>query len=77
MVSVGDTESPLMAAIPMLMPATSMVQVAALIDPRLMVEIEAVAYKPGIGGVADLSAEIADGEVAGRPAAAGGLGWPA
>ena len=59
------------------MPATSMVQVAALIDPRLMVEIEAVAYKPGIGGVPDLGAEIADGEVAGRPAAAGGLGWPA
>jgi enamine deaminase RidA (YjgF/YER057c/UK114 family) len=32
------------------MPATSMVQVAALIDPRLLVEVEAVAYKPGIGG---------------------------
>jgi enamine deaminase RidA (YjgF/YER057c/UK114 family) len=59
------------------MPATSMVQVTALIDPRLLVEIEAVAYKPGIGGVADLSAGIADGEIGGRPAAAGGLGWPA
>ncbi len=32
------------------MPATSMVQVAALIDPRLLVEVEAVAYKPGAGG---------------------------
>ena len=32
------------------MPATSMVQVSALIDPRLLVEIEAVAYAPGVGG---------------------------
>jgi enamine deaminase RidA (YjgF/YER057c/UK114 family) len=32
------------------MPATSMVQVVALIDPRMLVEVEAVAYKPGIGG---------------------------
>jgi enamine deaminase RidA (YjgF/YER057c/UK114 family) len=31
------------------MPATSMVQVSALIDPRMMVEVEAVAYKPGSG----------------------------
>jgi enamine deaminase RidA (YjgF/YER057c/UK114 family) len=31
------------------MPATSMVQVCALIDPRMMVEVEAVAYKPGSG----------------------------
>jgi enamine deaminase RidA (YjgF/YER057c/UK114 family) len=30
-------------------PATSMVQVAALIDPRMLVEVEAVAYRPGIG----------------------------
>jgi len=29
------------------MPATSMVQVVALIDPRMLVEVEAVAYKPG------------------------------
>ena len=43
------------------LPATSMVQVAALIDPRLLVEIEAVAYKPGAGAAA---------------AAAPGLGWP-
>ena len=31
------------------MPATSMVQVAALIDPRMLVEVEAVAFKPGAG----------------------------
>jgi enamine deaminase RidA (YjgF/YER057c/UK114 family) len=29
------------------MPATTMVQVVALIDPRMLVEVEAVAYKPG------------------------------
>ena len=32
------------------MPATSMVAVAALVDPRMLVEVEAVAYKPGVGG---------------------------
>jgi enamine deaminase RidA (YjgF/YER057c/UK114 family) len=32
-----------------IMPATSMVGVSALIDPRMMVEVEAVAYKPGSG----------------------------
>ena len=32
-----------------IMPASSMVQVSALIDPRMMVEVEAVAYKPGSG----------------------------
>jgi enamine deaminase RidA (YjgF/YER057c/UK114 family) len=31
------------------MPATSMVEVRALIDPRMLVEVEAVAYRPGIG----------------------------
>jgi enamine deaminase RidA (YjgF/YER057c/UK114 family) len=31
-------------------PATSMVQVSALIDPALLVEVEAVAYRPGVGG---------------------------
>jgi enamine deaminase RidA (YjgF/YER057c/UK114 family) len=31
------------------MPATSMVGVAALVDPRMLVEVEAVAYQPGIG----------------------------
>ena len=58
-------------------PAATMVQVAALIDPRLLVEVEAVAYKPGIGaaGAAGPDAPAADapGE---RPAAAPGLGWP-
>ena len=31
------------------MPATSMVEVSALIDPKMLVEVEAVAYRPGIG----------------------------
>jgi enamine deaminase RidA (YjgF/YER057c/UK114 family) len=31
------------------MPATSMIGVAALVDPRMLVEVEAVAYHPGIG----------------------------
>jgi enamine deaminase RidA (YjgF/YER057c/UK114 family) len=30
-------------------PATSMVEVSRLIDPRMMVEVEAVAHKPGSG----------------------------
>jgi len=59
------------------MPATSMIQVAALIDPRLLVEIEAVAYKPGIGGAAAAAAATApDADSDERPAAAPGLGWP-
>jgi enamine deaminase RidA (YjgF/YER057c/UK114 family) len=37
------------AAFGEVMPATSMVQVSALIDPRMLVEVEAVAYKPGVG----------------------------
>jgi enamine deaminase RidA (YjgF/YER057c/UK114 family) len=32
-----------------IMPATSMIGIAALIDPRMLVEVEAVAYRPGIG----------------------------
>ena len=35
------------------MPATSMIQIAALVDPRMLVEVEAIAYKPGIGADAD------------------------
>ena len=31
------------------MPATSMVEVRALIDPAMLVEVEAVAYRPGVG----------------------------
>lgn len=31
------------------MPATSMVEVSALIDPRMLVEVEAVAYRPRVG----------------------------
>jgi enamine deaminase RidA (YjgF/YER057c/UK114 family) len=30
-------------------PATSMVQVAALIEPEMLIEVEVVAYRPGIG----------------------------
>jgi enamine deaminase RidA (YjgF/YER057c/UK114 family) len=30
-------------------PASTMVEVTALIDPLMLVEIEAVAYKPGVG----------------------------
>jgi enamine deaminase RidA (YjgF/YER057c/UK114 family) len=58
-------------------PATSMVQVGALIDPRLLVEIEAVAYKPGIGGAGGGAGAPGspDDAVAGRPAVPG-LGWP-
>jgi enamine deaminase RidA (YjgF/YER057c/UK114 family) len=33
-----------------ILPATSMVEVSALIDPRMLVEVEAVAYRPGVGG---------------------------
>lgn len=32
-----------------ILPATSMVEVAKLIDPRMLVEIEAVAYRTGFG----------------------------
>jgi enamine deaminase RidA (YjgF/YER057c/UK114 family) len=38
------------AAFGPVMPATSMVAVAGLVDPRMLVEVEAVAYRPGIGG---------------------------
>lgn len=31
------------------LPATSMVEVSRLIDPRMLVEVEAVAHKPGSG----------------------------
>jgi enamine deaminase RidA (YjgF/YER057c/UK114 family) len=32
------------------MPATTMVEVSGLIHPDMLVEVEAVAYKPGAGG---------------------------
>jgi enamine deaminase RidA (YjgF/YER057c/UK114 family) len=38
------------AAFGEVMPATSMVGISALVDPRMLVEVEAVAYKPGVGG---------------------------
>jgi enamine deaminase RidA (YjgF/YER057c/UK114 family) len=31
------------------MPAATMVEVSSLIDPRMLIEIEAVAYRPGLG----------------------------
>ena len=31
------------------LPATSMVEVSKLIDPAMLVEVEAVAYRPGVG----------------------------
>jgi enamine deaminase RidA (YjgF/YER057c/UK114 family) len=37
------------AAFGEIMPATSMIGVSALIDPRMLVEVEAVAYRPGVG----------------------------
>jgi enamine deaminase RidA (YjgF/YER057c/UK114 family) len=37
------------AAFGEVMPATSMIGVAALVDPRMLIEVEAVAYKPGVG----------------------------
>ncbi|MDQ1627587.1 MAG: hypothetical protein QOI54_1331 [Actinomycetota bacterium] len=43
---VGQAHAAAFAAAP---PATSLVQVSALIDPRMLVEVEAVAYKPGSG----------------------------
>jgi enamine deaminase RidA (YjgF/YER057c/UK114 family) len=33
-----------------IMPACSLIGVAGLVDPRMLVEIEAVAFRPGIGG---------------------------
>jgi enamine deaminase RidA (YjgF/YER057c/UK114 family) len=30
-------------------PASAMIEVSALVDPRMLVEVEAVAYHPGIG----------------------------
>jgi enamine deaminase RidA (YjgF/YER057c/UK114 family) len=38
------------AAFGTVMPATSMIEVSALIDPRMLVEVEAIAYRPGISG---------------------------
>jgi enamine deaminase RidA (YjgF/YER057c/UK114 family) len=41
------------------MPATSMIQISALIDPRMLVEVEAIAYKPGVGAGPSASADSA------------------
>jgi enamine deaminase RidA (YjgF/YER057c/UK114 family) len=42
------------------MPATSMIGISALVDARMLVEVEAIAYRPGIGG----DGTAADGAVA-------------
>jgi enamine deaminase RidA (YjgF/YER057c/UK114 family) len=34
-------------------PATSMIGISALVDPRMLIEIEAVAYRPGAGSPAE------------------------
>ena len=40
------------------LPATSMIEISALIDPRMLVEVEAIAYKPASAPrrVADVAA---------------------
>jgi enamine deaminase RidA (YjgF/YER057c/UK114 family) len=47
---VGRAHGEAFAAFP---PATSMVEVSGLIDPRMLVEVEAVAYRPGVGERSD------------------------
>jgi enamine deaminase RidA (YjgF/YER057c/UK114 family) len=42
------------------MPATSMIQISALIDSRMLVEVEAIAYKPGVGAGGSRGAHSAD-----------------
>ena len=37
------------AAFGEILPASSMIGITALIDPQMLIEVEAVAYKPGIG----------------------------
>ncbi len=37
------------AAFGSVMPATSMIEVSALVDPRMLIEVEADAYRPGMG----------------------------
>jgi isochorismate pyruvate lyase len=34
-------------------PATSMIGISALVDPRMLIEIEAVAYRPASGSLPD------------------------
>ena len=54
------------------MPATSMIQIGALVDPRMLVEVEAIAYKPGVGSspadAASISADAARPADAASPA---------
>jgi len=50
------------AAFATALPATSMVEVRSLIDPRMLVEVEAVAYLPGIGAATGEPAAAAGAE---------------
>ena len=50
------------------MPATSMIQIAGLVDARMLVEVEAIAWKPGIGAGAGESSRP-PGSIAGGSAA--------
>lgn len=52
-----------------IMPATSMIGISGLVDARMLVEVEAVAYKPGIGGDSAPAASSAVADAG--PAAAG------
>ena len=56
-------------------PAATMAQVQALIDPRMLVEVEAVAYRPGIGQAAQAKPAGATGAgQQARPACGGARG---
>ena len=59
------------AAFGQTLPATSMLGISALVDPRMLVEVEAVAYKPGAGTLGEPV-----GGTRGQPAA-GTRGEPA
>jgi enamine deaminase RidA (YjgF/YER057c/UK114 family) len=39
------------------MPATSMVEVSRLVDPKMLVEVEAVAYRPGGSGASKVAGD--------------------
>ena len=46
-------------------PATTMVEVRGLVDPRMLVEVEAVAYRPGGAGSAGSVGDVSRGSHAG------------
>ncbi len=55
-----------------IMPATSMIGISGLVDARMLVEVEAIAYRPGIGGDGTAGAGTAEAD-AGRAAPAEAL----